>query len=32
MTDFFKDIAPLAFEGADSSNEFAFRHYDPTRW
>jgi xylose isomerase len=31
MTDFFKDIAPLAFEGADSSNEFAFRHYDPDR-
>ena len=29
MTDFFKDIAPIAYEGPDSTNEFAFRHYDP---
>jgi xylose isomerase len=29
MTDFFKNIAPIKFEGTDSTNEFAFRHYDP---
>ncbi len=28
MTDFFKSIAPIQFEGTDSTNEFAFRHYD----
>ena len=28
MTDFFKSIAPIKFEGTDSTNEFAFRHYD----
>jgi xylose isomerase len=28
MTDFFKTIAPIKFEGTDSTNEFAFRHYD----
>ncbi|MEK6215619.1 MAG: xylose isomerase, partial [Boseongicola sp.] len=28
MTGFFKDIAPIAFEGPDTTNEFAFRHYD----
>lgn len=29
MTGYFKDIAPIAYEGPDSDNEFAFRHYDP---
>ncbi|UWR23852.1 xylose isomerase [Sulfitobacter sp. S190] len=29
MTDFFKGIAPVTFEGAHSDSEFAFRHYDP---
>lgn len=29
MTDFFRDIAPIAFEGPDSTNPLAFRHYDP---
>ncbi|GGL65154.1 xylose isomerase [Wenxinia marina] len=29
MTDFFKDIPEIVYEGTDSSNEFAFRHYDP---
>ncbi len=29
MTDFFKGIAPIRYEGPDSSNEFAFRHYNP---
>ncbi len=28
MTDFFKSIAPIKFEGTDTANEFAFRHYD----
>ena len=28
MTDFFKSIAPIKFEGTDTTNEFAFRHYD----
>ena len=28
MTDFFKSIAPIQFEGTESTNEFAFRHYD----
>ncbi len=31
MTDFFKGIPPLAYEGPDSSNAFSFRHYDPAR-
>jgi len=31
MTDFFNGIPPLAYEGPDSSNAFAFRHYDPAR-
>ncbi|MEL6235961.1 MAG: xylose isomerase [Pseudomonadota bacterium] len=26
---YFDGIAPLAYEGPDSANEFAFRHYDP---
>ncbi len=26
---FFKDIPAISFEGPDSSNDFAFRHYDP---
>lgn len=29
MTDFFKGIEPLRYEGPDSDNEFAFRHYNP---
>ena len=29
MTDFFKDIPAISFEGPDSKNEFAFRHYNP---
>jgi xylose isomerase len=29
MTDFFKDIPKIAYEGPDTENEFAFRHYDP---
>ena len=28
MTDFFKAIAPVKFEGGESPNEYAFRHYD----
>ena len=28
MTDFFKNIPPVTFEGPDSTNEFAFRHYN----
>ncbi len=29
MTDFFKDIPAIKYEGPSSSNEFAFRHYNP---
>ncbi|RNF35689.1 xylose isomerase [Paracoccus methylarcula] len=29
MSNFFKDIAPIRYEGAETDNEFAFRHYDP---
>jgi len=29
MTDFFKGIAPIRYEGPGSGNEFAFRHYNP---
>ncbi|MEM1073375.1 MAG: xylose isomerase [Pseudomonadota bacterium] len=29
MTDFFRDIPKIKFEGPGSENEFAFRHYDP---
>jgi xylose isomerase len=29
MTDFFKDIPAIKYEGPDSDNEFAFRHYNP---
>ncbi len=28
MTDFFKGIAPIKYEGPETTNEFAFRHYD----
>lgn len=28
MTGFFKDIPPIAYEGPETTNEFAFRHYD----
>jgi xylose isomerase len=29
MTDYFEGIAPLRYEGPETDNEFAFRHYDP---
>ncbi len=29
MTDFFKNIPAIKYEGPNSTNEFAFRHYDP---
>jgi xylose isomerase len=29
MTDFFTSIPRIAYEGPDSDNEFAFRHYNP---
>ena len=29
MTDFFEGIQPIRFEGPDSDNPMAFRHYDP---
>lgn len=29
MTSYFEGIAPIAFEGKDSANEYAFRHYNP---
>ena len=29
MTDFFKGIPAIGYEGPDSDNEFAFRHYNP---
>jgi xylose isomerase len=29
MTDFFKDIPAIKYEGTSSTNEFAFRHYNP---
>jgi len=29
MTDYFKGIAPIKYEGPDSANEFAFHHYNP---
>ena len=29
MTDFFKNIPQIQFEGPESRNEFAFRHYNP---
>ena len=28
MTDFFKDIPAITYEGPETTNEFAFRHYD----
>lgn len=30
MTDFFKDIPAISYEGPQSDNDFAFRHYDST--
>ncbi|WP_444463615.1 xylose isomerase [Rhodobacter capsulatus] len=30
MTDFFKGIPQIRYEGPNSTNEFAFRHYNPT--
>ena len=29
MTEFFKDIPQIAYEGPASANEFAFKHYNP---
>lgn len=29
MTDFFKDIPQIKFEGPQTDNDFAFRHYNP---
>jgi len=29
MTDFFKDIPQIKYEGPETTNEFAFRHYNP---
>ena len=29
MTDFFKGIPAIKYEGTDSDNDFAFRHYNP---
>ena len=29
MTDFFKDIPEIKYEGPNSTNEYAFRHYNP---
>lgn len=29
MTDFFAACPPITFEGPETDNEFAFRHYDP---
>ena len=29
MTDFFKNIPQIRYEGPETTNEFAFRHYDP---
>lgn len=29
MTNFFKDIAAIKYEGPGTTNEFAFRHYNP---
>ena len=29
MTDFFKDCPKISYEGPESRNEFAFRHYNP---
>jgi len=31
MTEFFKNIAPVKFEGIESTNPLAFRHYDADR-
>ena len=30
MTDFFKDIPAITYEGPESENDFAYRHYDPS--
>jgi len=30
MTDFFKDIPEIKFDGSEDANDFAYRHYDPT--
>jgi len=29
MTDFFKGIPQIRYEGPNSTNDFAFRHYNP---
>jgi xylose isomerase len=30
MSDYFKGIGPIEYEGPDSKNPFAFKHYNPT--
>ena len=29
MTEYFSDVSKIAFEGKDSPNHLAFKHYDP---
>ena len=29
MADFFQDISPIQYEGAESTNPLAFKHYNP---
>ena len=29
MTEYFSDVSKIAFEGKDSRNHLAFKHYDP---
>ncbi len=31
MTEFFKNVSPIQFEGITSTNPLAFRHYDADR-
>ena len=28
MTEYFKNVAPVKFEGSETTNPLAFRHYD----
>ena len=30
MTDFFKNIGKIKYEGPNSENDYAFRHYNPS--
>ena len=29
MSDFFKDVPAITYQGIDADSEFAFRHYNP---